>query len=148
MDPNNPNQTTSQSDSPQSTAPQPDTTQQVPLNPQPNTPPPTTPPEVPTASQPDPNTQVNPSPQANTDTSLTDGSYAEDIGDKLIYLLDDINSDENLLQMVANEMELDKEKVKGILTKLLDKIDQEQITTEELALIMASTVADETSNQE
>ena len=146
MDPNNPNQTTSQSDSPQSTVPQLDATQQVPLNGQPNTPP-TVPPEASVASQPDPNTQVNPSPQANTDTSLTGGSCAEDIGDNLIDLLDEINEDENLLQMVANEMELNKEKVKGILTKLLDKIDQEQITTEELALIMASTVADEASNK-
>ena len=137
MDPNNPNQTINQSGSPQNTAPQLDTTRQAPLNGQPNPntplqnilsqqPAPTVPPEVPITSQPtDLNTQVNSNPEADTDTSLTDGSYVEDIGDNLIDLLDEINEDENLLQMVANEMEIDKEKVKGILTNLLDKIDQE-----------------------
>jgi hypothetical protein len=161
MDPNNPNQT----NPPQNTAPQLDTTQQAPLNTQPNTPlqnilnqqpAPATPPEAPIASQPNPNNgqtqepvaQANISTQADTDTSLTNGSYIEDIGDGLIDLLDDINEDENLLQVVANEMELDKERVRETLTTLLDKIDQEQITSEELALIMASTVADEASNKE
>ena len=168
MDPNNPNQT----NPPQSTTPQIDTTQQAPLNGQPGTPlqnilnqqpaAPTTPPEAPIASQSNPNnvqiqesvaqtnmnTQDNSNPQADTDTSLTDESYIENIGDSLIDLLDDIDEDENLLQVVADEMELDKERVKGILTTLLDKIDQEQITSEELALIMASTVADEASNKE
>ena len=61
-------------------------------------------------------------------------------------MLDEISDDENLLQMVATEMQLDKEKVKKILVKLLEKIDKEEITYEELALIMASTVADEAPN--
>lgn len=45
-------------------------------------------------------------------------------------------------------MEIDKEKTKVILTNLLKKIDNEQITSEELALIMASTITDEASNLE
>lgn len=171
MDPNNPNQEINQPASPQTTTPQIDQTQQTPLNTQPNTPlqnilnqQPTPPiaPETPTAIQPNQNsiqtqepviqtnlnTQINSNPQEDTASSLTDGSYVEDIGEGLIDLLDDINEDENLLQIVADEMELDKERVRETLATLLDKIDQEQITPEELALIMASTVADEASNKE
>jgi hypothetical protein len=93
-----------------------------------------------------PDTTAQTSPDATS--ASVGGSYIEDVGEDLIDLLDEINEDENLVQAVADEMKLDKERVKGILTKLLTKIDQGQITEDELALIMASTVADEVLNKE
>ena len=164
MDPNNQNQTNTF----QSTTPQLDTTQQPPMNVQPNTPlqsildqqpTPAAPAETPITNQntyqiqepvaqANPNPQINSNPQTDIDTPMMDEGYVEDIGGGIIDLLDDINEKENLLEIVADEMELDKERVKGTLAKLLDKIDQEQITSEEIALIMASTIVDEASNKE
>ena len=105
-----------------------------------------------TAEQSDPNsmqstdvTQTTPTTEPNQAVAPAsiEGSYIEDVGEDLIDLLDEINEDENLTEAVAKEMRLDKESVKAILAKLLAKIDQGQITEDELALIMASTVADE-----
>jgi hypothetical protein len=75
-------------------------------------------------------------------------NYVQDVGGDLIGLLDEIEGDENLIQTVADEMALDKENVKTILTGLLDKIDKGQVTAEELALIMAAPVVDELSDEQ
>ena len=91
---------------------------------------------------------VAPTSPVTSNTTQNQGNYIEDVGEDLIDLLDEISEDENLLKAVADEMQLDKERVKGILTGLLTKIDQGQITDEELALIMASTVADEVIQNE
>lgn len=81
-------------------------------------------------------------PVPDTQAPVTD--YVNEVGEDLIDLLDEISEDNNLLQVVANEMKLDPTKVQSMLASVLDKIDKEQITTEDLALIMASTAADET----
>jgi hypothetical protein len=90
---------------------------------------------------------ANPTP-IDTDGTQPDTSYVDDVGESLMDLLDDINSNENFIQIVANEMQLDPEKVKSFLSGLLDKIDKEQITIEELALIMAAPVVDEPSQSQ
>jgi len=89
-------------------------------------------------------------PAQQTDQAATDdpaaapgGNYIEDVGGDLIDLLDEIEADDNLIAAVATEMQLDKDRVKTILTGLLDKIDKEQVTEEEIALIMAAPVIDE-----
>ena len=100
--------------------------------------------------------QSNPAdPQTTDDQQATATSdvpepenYIENVGGDEIGLLDEISTNDQLLQEVADEMQLDTEKVKSILSTLLDKIDQGQITTEEIALILASTVADELTNDE
>jgi hypothetical protein len=148
MDPNDSNQVT---DQPQSDAAQTDANQQqsVPADPVQQ--------DNPSAESADATQQTDsaPSDEPATDQTQPDdqqaagtsdvqaGSYIDDVGGDMIGLLDEIEEDENLIQMVADEMALDKEKVKTILTGLLDKIDKEQITVEEIALIMAATVADE-----
>jgi len=157
MDPNDSNQTTNP---PQTDAAQPDESQadqpQAASNPvlQDDT----------SAQQPDPNSldeantpipsvpaadQTQPTDLTNTDTANApqEGNYIDDVGGDMIGLLDEINEDENLIQKVADEMQLDKEKVKSILTGLLNKIDQGQVTAEELAIIMAATVADELTEE-
>lgn len=68
----------------------------------------------------------------------TDEDYIEDLGEDLIDFLDDMEGNENLLQNIASDMGIEKERARSILTKLLDKIDQEQISTEELALIITA----------
>jgi len=73
--------------------------------------------------------------------------YIENVGGDMIGLLDEINGDDKLIQEVATEMNLDKEKVKTILAGILSKIDQGQLTAEDFALIMASTVADELTEE-
>jgi hypothetical protein len=86
--------------------------------------------------------QINPTP-ATPDQQAQVPDYIEEVGGDMIGLLDEVNGDDTLIQKVADEMELDKDKIKSILTPLLHKIDQGQITVEEIALIMASTVVDE-----
>ena len=96
-------------------------------------------------AQNDTTNQANP---ATADQQTQAPDYIEDVGGDMIGLLDEISGDDTLVQKVADEMELDKEKVHGILTPLLNKIDQGQITVDEIALIMASTVVDEDTNTE
>lgn len=79
---------------------------------------------------------------ASTDNPAQTASYIEAVGESTVSLLDDISADESLIQIVATEMKLDTSRVKSTLAALLDKIDKEQITTEELALIMAASVVD------
>jgi hypothetical protein len=122
---------------------QPDTTNQTePQSEQTNTSPQDAPDQTPTAQQ------ANPATQNDAPAAAAPGNYIEDVGEDLIDLLDEIEANDNLIDIVANEMSLDKDRVKSILTKLLDKIDQEQITAEEIALIMASTAVDEVPAEE
>lgn len=78
-------------------------------------------------------------------TKEGDANYIEDVGNSVLELLDDIDSDEKLQQIIAGEMRLDASTVKSILTGLLDKVDQGQITKDELALLMAAPVVDDIS---
>jgi ubiquinone biosynthesis protein Coq4 len=94
--------------------------------------------EVPNQSQ-----TANQSSTATPDQQTQPLDYIEDVGGDMIGLLDEINEDDALVQKVADEMQLDKEKVRAILTPLLNKLDQGQITIDEIALIMASTIVDE-----
>jgi len=94
----------------------------------------------------DANTTAQNQPANQANSAAPD--YIEDVGGDMIGLLDEINEDDTLVQKVADEMELDKEKVRGILTPLMNKIDQGQITVDEIALIMASTVVDEETNEQ
>jgi len=98
------------------------------------------------AGEPDPSTAptVEPEqPSANNAEEATADDYVENVGGSLLDLMDEVNEDDNLIQLVADEMKIDVTKAKSILTTLLDKLDKEQITMEELAFIMAVTVADE-----
>ena len=101
-------------------------------------------PPIPQVSDPIP---AQPQPTNPMDSSVVNASetsnYIDDVGYSLISLLDQINSDEKLIQTVANEMRLDTNNVKSILAPLLSKIDQGQITLEELALITAAPVVAE-----
>lgn len=72
-----------------------------------------------------------------------DANYIENVGGSLLDLIEEVNSNDNLIQIVADEMKLDVNKIKSIITGLLDKVDNGQLTTEELAFIMAVTVVDE-----
>jgi hypothetical protein len=108
--------------------------------------PPSTPPEsdVNTTLPSDPNNNiVQPADQTGQNTAPVENAYINDVGEDLIDLLDEISENDTLLQAVAGEMKLDANKVKSMLASVLDKIDNEQITTEDIALIMAATVADE-----
>ena len=69
--------------------------------------------------------------------------YIENTGGSVIDLLEDVNENDDFIQVIAQEMRLDSEQVKAILTPLLDKIQQGQITMEELALIMTAPIVDE-----
>ena len=103
-------------------------------------------------------TQSSPTPTVSNDQEsqqtvegkdeIESENYVENVGGDQIGLLDEISGSDQLLGEVAEEMLLDKEKVKAILTGLLNKIDQGQITTEEIALILASTVVDELGSDE
>jgi hypothetical protein len=90
------------------------------------------------------NNQVQSADQAVQDPAAVDGNYINEVGEDLIDLLDEISENNELLQVVASEMQLDTNKVQSMLASVLDKIDKEQITTEDIALIMAATAADET----
>lgn len=79
---------------------------------------------------------------ANTIPATQQASYIEDMGGSLIILLQQINTNDELLAEVATEMELDTTKTKVILTNFLDKINHGQITQEDLALIMAAPVVE------
>jgi hypothetical protein len=85
---------------------------------------------------------------ANTGNVQQPINYVDDVGGDMIGLLDEINDDDKLVQEVADEMQLEKEKVKSILAGLLNKIDQGQVTAEEIALMMAATVADQLAEEE
>lgn len=95
--------------------------------PQESTPPDTLAPTVPTGDQ-----------ELAISNQTTDEDYIEDLGEDLIDFLDDMEANENLLQNIANDMGIEKERARSILAKLLDKIDQEQITTEDIALIITA----------
>lgn len=86
-------------------------------------------------------------PPAETASSPSEDNYITNVGESLIDLLDDIQGDDSLIQVVAKEMSLEPEKIKSILTPLLDKIDKGQITMEELALLMAAPVVDDASDE-
>ena len=99
----------------------------------------------------DPNSPAQPGVEAQPGAGAQPGGvpapdYVNEVGEDVIDLLDEISEDNNLLQLVAQEMQLDPTKVQSMLASVLDKIDKEQITTEDLALIMASTAADETTD--
>jgi len=126
------NDTTQTTDQQQTATPQADQTQ---------TPPELVPQDGTTTPAPDA-TQTQPADQAAPAVAPQD-NYIENVGGDMIGLLDEINGDEELIQKVADEMRLDKEKVKTILAGILNKIDQGQLTAEDFALVMASTVADE-----
>jgi len=88
--------------------------------------------------------QIQPAEEA-----AQDEDYIENVGGSVIDLLEDIENNEDFIQVVAQEMQLDVNAVKSILTPLVDKIHQGQISIEELALIMAAPVVDEvTENPE
>jgi hypothetical protein len=110
---------------------------------QPNTVPQSNPTATPTPT-PDINSQqiVNQTQTSSDITQQAEG-YVEEVGGSLLDLMDEVSTDDTLIQTVADEMKLDINKVKSILTTLLDKIDKDQITIEELAFIMAVTVVDE-----
>jgi len=174
MDPNSP----SSSNPPQVDTPPSESTQPIPTPPQDQniqTPPVTNDPVTPTVpvdpnpvSQSEPTKPTDPASQnhvvtpnspldsqttevqqnTNTGEDSEQENYDENVGGDAIGLLDEISTDQHLLQEVADEMQLDPEKVTSILTTLLDKIDQGQVTAEEIALILASTVADELTNDE
>jgi len=156
------NSSNTQMNDQQTNASQPDTTQTD----QPPTPAPTNPipQDVPTT----PDANVNPQQQneqvqtenqtpvnnpiqtdtppivEDTDAAQT-GDYVENVGGSVVDLLNDVNESDDLVQIVANEMRLDNNKVKSLLGTLLNKINQGQITMEELALLMAAPVVDEPS---
>jgi hypothetical protein len=140
MDSNNPNQPTL----PQENIPQPNEVQQPTSIEQPQSP--ITNQQYPNNNQPTTQTQT----QTNSDTNSEeeDENYTEDFGNYIIELLDDISADENLTQKIANKMGLDKEETTEILENILQKIDDEQITPEELALIMTAPIVDERSDNE
>lgn len=99
-------------------------------------------PEAP-ASQPQSTDQTQPNNADPIDTLQAQDDYVENVGGSVIDLLEDVNENEDLVQMVAEEMRLDEAKLKSILSPLLDKIHNGQITIDELALIMAAPVVDE-----
>lgn len=107
-------------------------------------------PQTATQSSPTPTVENTQESQQNVEgeDETQPGNYAEDVGGDQIGLLDEISGSDQLLEEVAEEMQLDKESVRTILTGLLNKIDQGQITTEEIALILASSIADELTNDE
>lgn len=141
MDPNSTNPPSDDQQQPQQDAGQPDMTQTNSVPPPPPvSEPDATPATASTTDQGQADTQGQPT-QDNPEQAAAD--YIENVGESLIDLMDEVNSDDNLIKIVADEMKLDEVKVKSILTTLLDKIDKEQITVEELAFIMAVTVVDE-----
>lgn len=73
------------------------------------------------------------------------GDYVTNVGGSLVDLLTDISLSETRQQKVADTMRISVEEGKALLHGLLDKIDKEELTRAELALIMTAPVADETS---
>jgi len=69
--------------------------------------------------------------------------YITNVGEQLIDLLTDISLSDEAKQKVADTMRLPVPQVTAILDRLLDKIDNGQVTAAELALIMTAPVADE-----
>jgi hypothetical protein len=104
-------------------------------------------PESASVDQTQPADQGQPQTPAADDSTVQEGNYIEDVGGSVIDLLDDIDGSDNLVKIVANEMRLDDQRVRTILSGLLAKIDQNQLTIEELALIMAAPVVDEVDDQ-
>jgi len=94
-----------------------------------------------------PEDQGQPGTQAADDSTVQEGNYIEDVGGSVLDLLDDIDESDDLVKIVAKEMRLDDQRVRTILSGLLTKIDQNQLTIEELALIMAAPVVDEVDDQ-
>jgi hypothetical protein len=74
---------------------------------------------------------------------MAQGDYITNVGERLIDLLTDISLSDEAKQKVADTMRLPVPQVTAILDRLLDKIDNDQVTAAELALIMAAPVADE-----
>lgn len=142
MDENSSNQNAQQPAQPSTSQPQQDQASvQAPVqNPADNSATPT----LPSQSENAQTQQANPSAESQTQPA----DYIEDVGGDMIGLLDEINENDALIQKVADEMQFDKEKVRSMLASLLNKIDQEQITEGDIALIMASTVADELTEEE
>jgi hypothetical protein len=95
---------------------------------------------APDYNQPQENAQPAPVPEGD-DAQV--GDYIENVGGSVIDLLNDVNESDELVQIVANEMRLDNAKVKILLASLINKINQGQVTMEELALLMAAPVVDE-----
>jgi len=145
---NQPQQDAGQSIQPPVDQPQqPDNFDPAAQNGEPQPPAPTPDAEAQSAAQQQPADQLEENqPQANATPKAAD--YIEDVGGSVVDLLDDIEESDELVDVVAKEMKLDSQKVKTILGGLLDKIDQGQITIEELALIMAAPVVDEVQDEQ
>jgi len=105
-------------------------------------------PAVPVSSQDQQeNAGVSAAQQSDSTTNVGDTPQEEDyvtnVGLSMIDLFTDISMSEGRKQKVAEAMKISVAQVTTIVEQLLDKIDNEQITEEELVFIISSSVADE-----
>jgi len=80
---------------------------------------------------------------ASGENTTQEGDYVTNVGVSMVDLFTDISMSEERKQKVAETMRISVAQVATIVEQLLDKIDNEQITEEELAFIISSPVADE-----
>jgi hypothetical protein len=98
-----------------------------------------------------PRPSVDPSvaqpPQEQQAQQQQQGDYITNVGRSMVDLLTDISLSDELTKTVADTMRLTVGQVTEILEGLLDKVDNEQVTEEELALIITAPVVDEEPKQ-
>ena len=70
-------------------------------------------------------------------------NYIDNVGGSMIELMQDIAADEALKAQVAEEMRIDITAFNSILTEVSKKIEQQQLTKEVIALLLAASVVEE-----
>lgn len=85
---------------------------------------------------------ADPKPTEEVVGANDDASYVVKVGRSMVDLLTDISVSDTSKQQIAEEMKLSVDQVNTICTKLLDKIDNGDITEEDLAFLMTAPIAD------
>lgn len=126
-------------------AAQPPVTQEAQVPPVPAPQVPQTPVAAPAASQQTPPVSETSPSQPVPVAADEAGSYITNVGQSMVDLLTDISTSDVAKQKIAARMRLPVEQVAATCNRLLDKIDNVELTEEDLAFLLTAPIADEES---